>query len=580
MMDSSSPVLPQLPIELVQLIVSRTSHSTKLAARLVSRSFYAMVTPEAFRQLRLDSKSCDRFRKIALHPDLRRHVREVTCDGKFDFRRIEPSTTTVSVTELFLETLPYLRHFRGLKILNLDFKRGWDYPISSQDNGGFRIRYGFRHWVMLVAFHAVLGVRGLEGKEEGSSFFNTSSGSLCKLAASLGMLDAKYWSFLQKERPPIRLEQLTITNLARVHEEDLAASEHQSEDVQLLDYSIWPAFQQMMSLPSLKHLNLMVSPDNIKYGDRHEYIEPLLYEPSSQFDFMARDIEALFTPSLARNLTVLSLCYDELWGYYPRFDLRKINPGNGPGSGFPQLKVLSLMRYCFSHKWQLEWIASLGNCGLEELYLDECVLVTLVWCSVGPAPEEMSYDYFEDSQRHPIAGSKHGYLPHAWRGGYEQDTWAPYYDSNLRWHQFFDHWRSSMHSLRIFKMGSTDTHTFWSKVKMPTHWRTNAPPRTAAPAAHFFSLNKNDIHRRFHDEDFRRGIRMSELKVPFYVQFFPEPLDGAFHDVRPWVFGPPLSPAPGTVSQNEEVGQALQERDMDALEMLREEVRQRRLGLI
>lgn len=49
------------------------------------------------------------------------------------------------------------------------------------------------------------------------------------------------------------------------------------------------------------------------------------------------------------------------------------NSGTSP---LPNVRVLTLRNYGFSHDWQVEWIASLGSDngrgGLEELYLDDC----------------------------------------------------------------------------------------------------------------------------------------------------------------------------------------------------------------
>lgn len=98
-----------------------------------------------------------------------------------------------------------------------------------------------------------------------------------------------------------------------------------------------------------------------------------------KYDFFENLPSTWLGPPIASNLRELSLYCPEYFGWAPKLDLRKITSGSAHASAFPNLRVLALGRYVFSHEWQVEWIASLGKengrGGLEELYLDACPIM-------------------------------------------------------------------------------------------------------------------------------------------------------------------------------------------------------------
>ncbi|KAL0933797.1 f-box domain protein [Colletotrichum truncatum] len=530
-----------MPVEVIQLIVSHLPPSKKFAARLASKSFYAAATPEAFKHIKLDAKSSKRFERIAETPKLRRYVREITFDARGSSRSLNINDDTSFRAREFFKALPFIRFYSGLKTLNLVFNRGSDIPLSSHETGSgvdYDTRYCIRHWVMIATFHCILGSRILDSNANAVDESVVSHGLMKHLTAKLGITDEAYWGFLKEERPTIHIEQLSITNLAQANTLDYGLHEVNDQGDTMDPFTEWPVFKQITSLPSLRKLNLMIAPDKKKLRESDEYTETYTFEPRSRVRFVVDCLPKWFTPAAARNLTVLSLHYDDIWGYYPKFDFRCINPGDHPEAGFPHLRVLSLSRYCFSHEWQMDWIASLGRCGLRELYLDECVLLSVAYCYINPKEADIDGFCVRDVDGNEIRVSNHGYLPDSWRGGHSQDPWVAYYQPNLRWRHFFDHWRTNMPSLVVFKMGATETHTTWSRVRMSDHWVENSPPPTAIPSGHLFMLTKADAHNKFQDLNYRRDIRMAELKVPFYVAFSPEPLDVGSQNFRPWVFLP------------------------------------------
>ncbi|KAF9880439.1 F-box domain protein [Colletotrichum karsti] len=567
-MGSPRIQLMDMPPEVLSLVISQTPLQTRFQLRLISKACYRLATPEAFRHIRLIGNGAKRFKRIAITPHLQRHVREITCDGgdAAAWERNGEATDTDNPLSAFLAALPFIRRFSGLRILNLAFHRTHDIDNSFLEPVALDC-YFFRQWVMLAAFHSVLGKRVIEDVNWNPDRYDGRHGLLRALIVGNGITLPKDWHFLREESSTINLEQLNITNLA-------GTTFHDYKETETNDCPFWkrPAVKQITSLPSLKSLSLMITPDNMRTQFRDEVTESSTFESPNEFRYITKCLPQWFDSSAACNLTVLSLYYDELWGYYPKFDFRLINPGNGSDSGFPHLGVLSLTRYCFSHEWQIEWVASLGRNGLRELYLDECALLSVAFCSTGPERADEN-SYAQSIDGNAIAFSNQGYLPGSWKGGHSWDPWAVYYDSNLKWSQFFDYWRVSMSSLKVFRMGSTEAHTTWSHVKMTDYWGRPLP-RTAVPDGYFFDKIKTEAHTRFHDDSWRKSVRMEELKVPFYVKFMPEPIDGHNRNILPWIFLPARQPP-----LTGKIPEAFND-DITALEMLRETVDARSRGVI
>lgn len=573
-MEITEPELPRLPEEVIQLIVSHAPPATKRLARLVSRAFCAAATPETFRHIQVGPYNHEGFERLAERPYLSRHVRHVTCHHHGRSEVIHRD---------FLAALPSIRCFSGLKILNLRFSRQPDFP-HVRDLGDLReqdARYSLRHWIMFVLFSCILGDRVLEpnqnfGDREADDFW-----LLERMVSKLGITDERYWAFLRSDSPRICLEQLSITNVAiagteEFGEDSLVPVDHPFKESQQLFWRNLTTFRRFMSLPSLRKLNLMISPDKEYILDQDNWAETARYQRRNNFRFIVNFLPAWLTPTLARNLTVLCLCHDEIWGYRPWFDFRCVNPGSGGDSGFPNLRVLSLVRYSFSHEWQIEWFASLGNHGLQELYLDECVLLSEAHYRVVPPDVLVPDTRIQTDDGNEIVISNHGYLPYSWQDGHSWEHSAVFYRSNLKWRYFFDHWRTSMSSLRVFKMGSTTAHTRWSHVKMQDFWLGDPPRPSAVPVEYAFVQMKKKMQDEFQDPAFRREIGMRELKLPFYVNFKPNPRDSAMRDYRPWAF---LPAGENGITGSTGAHASTQNEDMEALAMLRETARQRAAGL-
>lgn len=132
-----------------------------------------------------------------------------------------------------------------------------------------------------------------------------------------------------------------------------------------------------------------------------------------------------------------------------------VNPERGPGSAFPNLKVLALGRYVFSHQWQVDWIASLGRengCGgLEELYLDSC---PIMWraCTLRPLDEsiiDLGGDKI-DNHNYPLKEVMTRQSPH-------DKYWNTVtVDFDLRWSDMLRTWQDKMRSLKVFRMAGGD----------------------------------------------------------------------------------------------------------------------------
>ncbi|KAF4845888.1 hypothetical protein CGCSCA4_v006430 [Colletotrichum siamense] len=565
-MEKARPQLSTIPPELIYRIISHTPKSTQLIARLLSKTFYAPATSEAFKHVRLNETNARQFQRIASTPGLRYHVRQITCDAR-DGIVLNNGPPDVYRPGGFLAALPSIRLFTNLRALNLVFRR---YLDAFTPNGRKYITedsdtmYFFRKWVLFAAFHCIVGRQVVPS----DCFLITLPPPLIKTLLYLGIQDPDHWDFLKECRSSIPLEELSITNLCEMgttqgERSDAAAEEH------------WWAFREVASLPSFKKLKLMVTPNRVEPREDDEWQEPAVYSTRDRFALVLKVLPEWFTPSAARNLTVLSLHHDELWGYAPKFDFRTI--GAAPDPGLPQLRTLSLSRFCFSHEWQIDWIASLGKGDLKELYLDDCVLLSVAYCTIAPGEATTEPTCVEDVDGNKIQLSNHGYLPDSWQGGNSWDQWLVYYRSNIQWHQFFNHWRKSMSSLMVFRMGSSEAHKTWSHVNLSDYWLDPLPRTTIPLGAHFIFLKEN-AHNMFHDDAWRGNARIAELRVPFYVKYMPEPLDSDNRDLRPWTFLPPMKHEAKGSKQADEEDKKQEDDDVMALSMLRHEVQNRSMG--
>lgn len=231
------------------------------------------------------------------------------------------------------------------------------------------------------------------------------------------------------------LSSLTIANL--------------SEDTNDLLYDNSPAFLSFANSESLSELKLMVT---TRQDPAHPSEQIFLLE---KYEFFEKLPTTWLSPAICFNLRILSLYCRDYFGWAPKLDFRMLNPGNNINSALPNLRVLALGKFVFSHNWQVEWIASLGaqngRGGLEELYLDDC---PIMWRAHVLGPMDRSTSVVNgvhiDNSGFPLKKVMTRQSPHNERW----DTVMVQY--RLRWSTVLQTWRSKMTALKAFTMGSGD----------------------------------------------------------------------------------------------------------------------------
>ncbi|EEU39635.1 uncharacterized protein NECHADRAFT_82014 [Fusarium vanettenii 77-13-4] len=393
--------LMSLPDEILLEIFSFVPKHLLLRLRCVSRTFALLTTPGAFRSLRLRAYRDEpqRFIQIATSERLRSHVREVTCDTWCD-----PELNRSAVWDLeavqaysdFLAALPYIASVGNLET--------------------FHLRFG-------------------TCQEEARIIRSTVTERVFPYLARISLEQ----SFGRKAHPfhrldrPLQLKTLTISNLDDSINKKLVKSE---------------AFQAIISSPYLVDLRLYLATDiwsltrssSNKCSDQSDMFESLPY--------------TWLRSSIGGNLRVLSLYCHEPWGWFPKMDFRLV----GAGDGMPNLKVLALGNYTFSHEWQVEWVGSLG---IEKLYLDGYTILfqTSKWRGMLLDQSETVLQGF-NGRVHSFSNSGYYVKPATPRSG---DIAEAIYGT-LRWHHLLSHWTQSMTNLRVFKMGKG----YWDDIPNET----------------------------------------------------------------------------------------------------------------
>ncbi|KAI1487037.1 hypothetical protein F5X96DRAFT_651896 [Biscogniauxia mediterranea] len=216
---------------------------------------------------------------------------------------------------------------------------------------------------------------------------------------------------------PIELETLTIGNLADYNDTRLTSSE---------------LFKKVLHAPGLAELKLYVVFEESKRA-------PEKYTRlTEKYHFMDSLGSAWLAPEVAKKLRILSLFREDYWGWSPKIDFRKINPGPGLDSGLPKLEVLVLGNLVFSCGWQAGWFVSLGrrndHGGLQELYLDNCPIIYAAY----------TYDRLDvgsDGDYHSLLSAHNAVSD-------EVDKLFP-----LRWNELLNHWAENMNALKVLKIG-------------------------------------------------------------------------------------------------------------------------------
>jgi hypothetical protein len=101
-----------------------------------------------------------------------------------------------------------------------------------------------------------------------------------------------------------------------------------------------------------------------------------------------------------KNLTSLTIHSYDFWGYMPKADLRSAH--------FPDLRVLELANFAFTHDWKLDWILSHAKT-LEELILDDCPTISYVY-NYG----EMDHEKYPEDPRNDYGDDHMWEYPRTW----------------------------------------------------------------------------------------------------------------------------------------------------------------------
>lgn len=398
-MSRDASQLTSLPPEILGQIVSLLPKFSASSLRRTSRDLVSIATPAVFRSIRLQATGDDpeRFIQIAESDKLRGFVREVTCDPWIGSHFRYRSGWHYEIPSSFFDALAFLSCFRQLSALHLRFppECGDDsFPAESSD---------FRYRILHTVFNSLAGSWSKESQQ--------------KVDAGLNM--EKVYMYEMKKYPvgmpqgPIVLKCITISNLEARLESRLVGSD---------------AFKTILGSERLTDLRLLIARQT-----RGAYGVPI----ATGHDFFESIPYTWLSSPVAANLKVLSLHSHAPWGWYPKMDFRLVS------CGMPNLRVLALRNFIFSHEWQIEWF---GSRGLEELYLDTCAILAH---ALGVELDH-GMSAVRQANGEEVIISHEGYYANP-SSGQPVETFV----GTLRWHRLFSHWTESMTNLRVFKMGST-----------------------------------------------------------------------------------------------------------------------------
>ncbi|CAJ2511996.1 Uu.00g076210.m01.CDS01 [Anthostomella pinea] len=363
---------------------------------------------------------------------LRRHIRDICIDTRvgpgFEYQRNEAFKPPAA----FFRALPCLRLFSGLQELHLKFteycgneEKAYT-SISIEEDYNFQYRY----WVLWTVFSCLAGEWNVAQSQD---IYDDMDAAVCENDELVDGED--FFEDLAKDAAssneqstgPIALKALSICNLADY------------DDVRFTSSDL---FKKVLESPTLTELKVYVVFQTDEMDPWHK-----IYLPE-KYDFMESLCKTWLAPAVAKKLTVLSLFCEEPWGWNPKMDFREVNPGRGPESGFPNLKVLALGYFVFSHEWQIEWFSSLGRLnghgGLRELYLDDCPIMHAVHSRVrlDERPETAGYPLKEK-------------MTSEFQDVNVEDRLYP-----MRWHHLLTHRGESMSGLTVFMM---DKGQWWNQ---------------------------------------------------------------------------------------------------------------------
>ncbi|KAL6886086.1 hypothetical protein GGI43DRAFT_418473 [Trichoderma evansii] len=449
---------PLLVEDVLAIIISMVPRGTLLNFRLVNRSLGALATERAFRHVRLFAQEeGTRFVDIARSEALRSCVREITCetmvikDG-FDYH----CNQNFIFPWRFMAALPFVRYFEKLEILNLNFNKYCgpeDNDEDLLDGRAIEESPDIRYRILDTIFHCLEGTWSAENQrkvDEGLDLYNDYDILYIEDDPEGAFYEDNYQGCAAPTHDPPHSVCLTICNLGDFDDPRLTKSD---------------TFRRVIA-SQISELKILFT---VQTNDASP--ENTIYRPE-KYDLMNNLPNTWLMPSLAKNLTVLSLYCRDYWGWIPRMDFRCVNPGSGQGSGFPNLRVLALGNYVFTHEWQVDWIASLGlqngRGGLEELYLDDSPILYKARMVQPMNSGESKVTNVMTGEVIAISDDLYP-LPEVVMGGtYDPDI----IQFPLRWDHVLGRWRDLMKGLRVFRMGHGAwwSHTGFDRTIKSDEW--------------------------------------------------------------------------------------------------------------
>lgn len=433
--------MADFPDDVLRLVFSFLPQETIVQCRFLSRSVEPLARALAFRSVHLD-RACDvgPFLNVARSERLRPFVRELTVDvlqGKIPTSDAAEYGARLQQHQRTLMALPLVRHFSGLRTLNLRYSRskGHDGFSGRWRVDGVDIDQRFLP-ILLTTIYTETVLRCISGTwtEEAQELWerrwrtwaDPRAEALINLSLTPSLqIEPEIFDTVQTfPEEAINLETLTIANLSEKDSEYLMSS---------------AAMKRFLETQSLSKLQLLTNSD--KYDEAA--ISP--FTMHDRYEFFENLPSTWLSPPITDRLRTLSLFAHDYWGWSPKMDFRVLNRGRSGNGALPNLRSLALGQFVFSHQWQVDWVAQLGSDngrgGLEELYLDNC---PIMWRArfFGPADSE-GFPLREAMASDVVAPSAINWDPTT-------------VDVDLRWSTVLQQWRQKMPSLKVFKMGCGD----------------------------------------------------------------------------------------------------------------------------
>ncbi|KAI0178082.1 hypothetical protein BJ166DRAFT_573771 [Pestalotiopsis sp. NC0098] len=445
--------MASLADDVLYQIFSHFPQKTLIECRLVDKRFSRIATRFAFRHIRLRAATDEHnLVNITQTEALRRFVRELTIETWNE----EPLRMH---SRDFIRAIAHMRFLAQLTSLHVRFHKD---TVTKESRG-------FRYFILDIIFRSLAGewpedhVSLRMGEDLHIQLRRGDYGSLPLLPTALTLRqdnDVEMADLLAN------LQTLTISNLADFNEPRLTESK---------------AFRKVMASKSLISIKMLVAikPRGARSTNAHD---------ADKYDFCESLPSTWLRPEIAQNLRVLSLFFDQYWGWAPKMDLRAVNPGNTRESGgLPHLRVLALGHYVFSHQWQVDWIASVAGHanqphGLEELYLDTCPIL-LSAHTIEPLDQSSTTHVLEDGSK--IEYSNEGYprkdaITNVAPAG---ELEVADFDGQLRWRNVIEYWEARMSSLKVLRMGrgAWGERELNAKLATISFYDPIAPAREALP---------------------------------------------------------------------------------------------------